>query len=174
MSAAPVDSPVAPFDAAIVLGAMVRPDGSPSPALVRRVEHGVRLAAGGHVRHLLMSGGPVRHATPEAHVMRDLAVASGIPPGRVHVETSSVNTIGNALMSRPLVEAKGWKRLLVVTDACHMPRTLYVFRRLGPAVVPSAAWPRTLPAREWYWAWLREAAALPWTIIRVERLKHMA
>ena len=30
-------SPVDRFDAAIVLGALVRPDGSPSPALARRV-----------------------------------------------------------------------------------------------------------------------------------------
>lgn len=174
MSAAPVDSPVASYDAAIVLGAMVRPDGSPSPALLRRVEHSVRLAAGGHVRHLLMSGGPVRHATPEAHVMRDLAVASGIPPGRVHVEASSVNTIGNARLSKAMAAELGWRRLLLVTDACHMPRALYVFHRLGPVVAPSAAWPRTLPAREWYWAWMREAAALPWTIVRVERLKCLA
>ena len=157
------------FDAAIVLGAMIRPDGSPSPALVRRVGHALTLARTGRVGHLLMSGGPVRHPVPEAHVMRDMALAAGILPDRVVVEDGSRNTIGNALLSRPLVEEREWRRLLIVTDACHMARALYIFRRLGLKVCPAAVWPHEPPGREWYTAWLREAAALPWSIIRVER-----
>jgi uncharacterized SAM-binding protein YcdF (DUF218 family) len=166
-----VDSPKAPFDAAIVLGAMVRPDGSPSPALARRVARGVELVRRGRAAHLLMSGGPVRHPVPEAHVMRDLALAAGIEAGRVVVETASRNTIGNALHCRPLAAERGWRRLLVVTDACHMARSLYIFHRLGLPVRPAPAWPRGGPAAEWYAAWVRELFALPWTVIRVERLK---
>ncbi|KIL98582.1 Protein of unknown function DUF218 [Paramagnetospirillum magnetotacticum MS-1] len=167
MTASPVDS----FDAAIILGAMVRPDGSPSPALARRVELGVRLARDGKVAHLLMSGGAVRHTTPEAHVMRAMALQSGLDPDRLHVEDASRNTIGNALMSRPMIEARGWTRLLIITDACHMARALYIFHRLGLKARPAAAWPETNPGPEWYMAWLREAFALPWTVIRVERMK---
>jgi uncharacterized SAM-binding protein YcdF (DUF218 family) len=162
---------VDPFDAAIVLGAMVAPDGSPSPALVRRVSHAVELARRGRVGHLLMSGGAVRHPVPEARIMRDLALAAGIAPERVLTEEASLNTIGNALLSRPIVERMGWKRLLLVTDACHIPRSLYVFRRLGLRVSPAPALPDGRPGREWWLAWLREAAALPWTVIRVERRK---
>lgn len=162
-------SPVEPFDAAIVLGAMVNPDGSPSQALVRRVRHAVALAQSGRVGHLLMSGGAVRHCVPEAHVMRDLALIAGLDPTRVVVEDASVNTIGNALLSRPIVMERGWRRLLVVTDACHLPRALYTFHRLGLPVRPSAALPEAAPGWEWWGAWAREVAALPWTIIRVER-----
>lgn len=166
MTLRPVDS----FDAAIVLGAMVRPDGSPSPALVRRVAHGVRLVEEGRVGHLLMSGGAVRHTVPEAHVMRDLALAAGVAADRLHVEDTSLNTIGNALRSRAIMKERGWHRLLVVTDACHMMRSLYTFHRLGLKVHPAPVWPKTAPRPEWYIAWLREAFALPWTIIRVERM----
>lgn len=162
---------VDPFDAAIVLGAMVAPDGSPSPALVRRVSHAVDLARRGRVGHLLMSGGAVRHPVPEAHVMRGLALAAGVPTEQLHVEDASLNTIGNALLSRAIVEEQGWRRLLVVTDSCHMMRSLYTFHRLGLKVHPAPAWPETAPRPEWYMAWLREAFALPWTIIRVERMK---
>ncbi len=169
MTVPPVDSPR--YDAAIVLGAMVRPDGSPSPAMARRVARAVRLIHDGRAGHLLMSGGPVRHAVPEAHVMRDLAMAAGVPADRVHVEDASVNTIGNALLSRPIVAEQGWERLLVVTDACHMARSLYTFHRLGLKVRAAPAWPWGIPGWEWYMAWLREAFALPWTILRVERLK---
>ncbi|CAA7621546.1 conserved hypothetical protein [Candidatus Terasakiella magnetica] len=161
------------FDAAIVLGAMIRPDGSPSPALTRRVARGIELVRQGRVEHLLMSGGAVRHPTPEAHVMRDMALAEGIAPGRVVVEDQSHNTIGNAVLSRPLVKARGWTRLLVITDACHLPRALYIFHRFGLAVHPAAALPAHRPGWEWYGAWGREILALPWTILRVERAKIM-
>ena len=156
------------YDAAIVLGAQVRRDGSPSPALVRRVEHAVRLAQAGVIGHLLMSGGAVCHPTPEARIMRDLALAAGLAPERVTTEESSRNTIGNALLSRPIIAQRGWKRLVLVTDACHIPRALYVFHRLGVRVRPAAALPEGWPRREWWAAWLREAAALPWTVLRVE------
>ena len=170
MPSAPTASPdAAPFDVAIVLGAMVRPDGSPSLALARRVALGVKLAQAGRVGHLLMSGGAVRHPVPEARVMRAMALECGIAAERLHVEEDSVNTIGNARLSRPLIEARGWRRLLVVTDACHMARSLYIFHRLGLPVRPAPAWPEQAPGWEWYGAWVREAFALPWTMIRVER-----
>jgi uncharacterized SAM-binding protein YcdF (DUF218 family) len=156
------------FDAAIVLGAMVRPDGSPSPALARRVTRAVQLASSGRAAHLVMTGGAVRHATPEAQVMRALAVAAGIEAHRVVVEDRAVNTITNALLSKAVVEAHGWRRLALVTDASHMPRALYTFRRLGLAVSPVAAWPIGAPRPEWFTAWGREVLALPWTLIRVE------
>lgn len=170
MSAAPVDSPLPLYDAAIVLGAMVRPDGSPSPAMARRVARGVRLIQEGRAGHLLMSGGAVRHPVPEASVMRSIALDLGVPADRLHVEEASLNTIGNALLSRPMVEEKGWTRLAVVTDACHMARSLYIFRRLGLTVRPEPAWPEERPRGEWYAAWVREAFALPWTIARVEKI----
>jgi uncharacterized SAM-binding protein YcdF (DUF218 family) len=158
------------FDAAIVLGATVAPDGSPSPAMVRRVARAVELARGNPSAHLLMSGGPVRHPVPEARIMRELAVAAGIEPNRVLIEDRSRNTIGNALYSRPIIRRHGWTRLLLVTDACHIPRSLYVFRRFGLTVGPAPAMPIERAGPEWWLAWLRELAALPWTVIRVERI----
>ncbi len=166
MSAPPVE-PV--FDAAIVLGAMVRPDGSPSPALARRVLHAVGLAHAGRVGHLLMTGGPVSHPLPEAWAMRDLAVAAGMPSERVSIEDRARNTIDNALLSAAIVRARGWRRLAVVTDAYHLPRATYIFRRCGLEVAGIPAFPAGRPGREWWLAWLREAGALPWTVLRVER-----
>ena len=157
------------FDAAIVLGAMVRPDGSPSRALERRVRHAVALALAGRVHHLLMTGGPVRHPLPEAWAMRELAVAAGLAPERVVVEDRARNTIDNARLSAVIVAERGWRRLAVVTDAYHLPRALYVFRRFGVTAAGLPAFPAGLPASEWWLSCLREAGALPWTVLRVER-----
>lgn len=161
--------PVEPYDVAIVLGASLRPDGSPSPALLRRVAHGVDLARAGRAGHLLMSGGPVRHPVPEAWRMRDLALAAGLDPAVVHVEDRSRNTIENARLSRPILAARGWTRLVIVTDAYHAARAAYVFRRLGLNARVSAPFPPDRLRKEWWLAYLREASALPWTVLRVER-----
>ena len=166
-----VPSPPLPcpsFDVAIVLGATLLPDGRPSPALERRVLHAVGLAQAGRVGHLLMTGGPVRHPRPEALAMRDLALAAGLDGGRLAVEVEARNTIDNARLSRPIVAARGWRRLAVVTDAYHLPRALYVFRRSGLAVAGLPAFPHGFPGRDWWLACLREAGALPWTVARVE------
>jgi uncharacterized SAM-binding protein YcdF (DUF218 family) len=162
------DVQCAAFDAAIVLGAMVLADGSPSPALTRRVLRAAALVREGRAAALLMSGGPVAHSRPEAWVMRDLAVAAGIPADRVMIEDQSRNTIENARLSLPIAAKHGWRNLAVVTDSYHLPRALYVFRRFGCRTTGIAARPTGQPGREWWAAWVREAAALPWTVLRVE------
>ncbi len=157
------------FDAAIVLGASLRPDGTPSAALERRVRHGAALCLSGRAGHLVMAGGAVAHARPEALAMRDLALALGLAPARVMVEDRSRNTIENALYTLPLAHAHGWRRLAVVTDLYHLPRALYVFRRLGQPVAGLAVPPPRPPGRDWLLAGLREVPALPWTMVRLER-----
>lgn len=150
------------FEAAIVLGARIGTDGRPGSALRRRVAHGVALVQAGRAARLLMSGGAVGHPTPEAEAMRALALAAGLAPEQVWVEATSRSTIGNARACRTIVVAEGWQRLALVTDACHLPRALYAFRRYGlrPAGLAAA------PSR--WRAWLREGLALPWTVLRIE------
>lgn len=118
-----------------------------------------------------MSGGPVSHPTPEAWAMRDLALSLGLAAARVEIEDRARNTIENALHTRPILAARGWRRVLVVTDAYHLPRALYVFRRLGVMAEGAGARPSRRRA-EWVLAWLREVAALPWTVARVERRRR--
>lgn len=158
------------YDVAIVLGARLRPDGGPSPALARRVGHGVALVQAGRAHALLMTGGATSSAVPEARVMRELALAAGVPGALVHVEEQARNTIENALFSAPLVRQRGWRRLLVVTDSFHLPRTRYIFARLGLAVALAGVRPAR-PSAQWWLAHAREAAALPWTMLRVEALR---
>ena len=154
------------FDCAIVLGAKVNSDGSPSPALARRVAHAVDLARAGRVGHLLMSGGPVNHPVPEAHVMRDLAIAAGLAAGRVHVEECSRDTIGNARHCLPIIAAQGWGRLVVVTDSFHLPRTRLIFAAHGLTASASGVRPDRISA-EWIIAHLREIPAMAKTVYRL-------
>jgi uncharacterized SAM-binding protein YcdF (DUF218 family) len=147
-------------DVIIVLGAALRPDGSPSPALERRVVRGVRAFREGLAGHLLLSGGAVRHPTPEAEAMARLALALGVPPESLVLEDRSRNTFENALHCGREMAERGWRQAAVVTDSFHMARALFVFRKLG---IPAIGCPvhECLGETRWRWyvAHLREMAA---------------
>lgn len=154
------------FHCAIVLGAKVMDDGTPSPALARRVAHATTLVHSGRVAHLLMSGGAVNHPVPEAQVMRDLAMAAGIAADRIVIEDRSRNTIGNARYCAPIIAAHGWTRLLLITDSFHLPRARLIFAHHGLSVALSGARPDGVSA-EWVMAHLREIPAMMKTLFRL-------
>jgi uncharacterized SAM-binding protein YcdF (DUF218 family) len=161
------------FDVAIILGARIEDDGSPSPAMARRVGHGVKLLRDGRVGALLMSGGATTSPVAEAVVMRELALELGAPAEAVHTEECALNTIQNALCSAPLIRQRGWRRLLVVTDSFHRLRTRYIFHRFGLGVTVAGVRP-VRPTWDWWRAHVREALALPWTVLRVEAYRLRA
>ena len=67
------------FDVIVVMGAAVWPSGVPSPALKRRLDHGVFLWQKRYSENLLLTGGTGRFPPAEALVMRRLALAAGVP-----------------------------------------------------------------------------------------------
>lgn len=158
------------FDVAVILGAAVDGAGRASPALLRRVAHGVGLFHGGRVGHLLMSGGGARPGHREAMVMREAAMAAGVPHHALLVEDQSRSTLENARFCKPIIEANAWRRIVVVTDGYHLPRALYTFRRLGVAAAGEAAAPP--PNADLLRARLREAGAFLCYLWRVERCRR--
>lgn len=138
--------PSRPFDVILVLGARVRADGGPGPSVRRRVAHAVREFRRGAAPRLLMSGGSFEGLPAESHVMRDLAVDAGVPGDRILVEERSRNTLENMAFSLPILERNDWRRVLVVTDGFHMPRSLLILRRLGIDATGS----RASGAPAWY------------------------
>ena len=69
-------------------------------------------------------------------IMRDVLVASGVPPERILVDATSSNTFESAKHLLPLL---GSSPFLLVTSAGHMPRALGVFEKAGaiPRPVPT-------------------------------------
>lgn len=132
-----------PPDAVVVLGAPPVAPGVAGPVLERRVRHGVAVLRERGACHLVLSGGTVGPPPAEAEIMRALALAQGIAADCVVVEDRSRNTFENALYTGLIMRRRGWRRMIVVTDAFHMPRTLFVYRRLGLRVTGDAVRERT-------------------------------
>jgi uncharacterized SAM-binding protein YcdF (DUF218 family) len=103
-----------------------------------RLLYGVRLARRLRLP-LVVSGGRVLSAPvvpPEAEVAARLAVDLGVPPGMVRVESESRTTAENAVLTR---ERFAFDRVVLVTSAYHMRRSLLAFSRVGMEALPAPA-----------------------------------
>ena len=144
-----------PADCAVVLGAGVRADGSPSLALSDRVAQGVRLYRERHVEALVMTGGvDPRHGQSEAAVMRRLAVEAGVPEAAVLVDEEGVDTRASARNCARILREHAWEDALLVSHDYHLLRAKTAFGRAGARVY-------TVPAQE-----TRPLARAPYYLLR--------
>ncbi len=118
-------------DVVVVLGAPPTAAGAPGPRMRRRMAGGVGAFRRSAAQALLVTGGPPGADPTEAALMRDLAIAAGVPRSRIVVEPTAGSTFDNAARSAEIMRARGWSKALVVTDALHLPRALLAFRAEG-------------------------------------------
>ncbi len=88
---------------------------------------------------VLISGGKVDPESPDppvSHAMRDLLLRLGIPAADLFVEDVSRNTHENAIESARVLRERGLGRVLLVTEAAHLERSLRCFRKQGVDAVP--------------------------------------
>ena len=116
------------FDAVVVLGCRVRPDGTASPTLLRRVEAGARLVLAGKAPRLVLSGGKVGSEITEAAAALPYALGTGLSRETIELEERSRTTDENAAEVARMFGARD-RSVLVVTDAYHVPRSVRLFRK---------------------------------------------
>lgn len=75
----------------------------------------------------------------EANDMHDLLVELGVPENAVLVENRARNTSENAIFGRVLLEEKRLRRLILVTSAFHMGRSVAMLKKQGFTEIQ--AWP---------------------------------
>ena len=113
---------------AIIFGAGLRWDGSPTAILRDRVETGANLYFGGRVEKLLMSGDNqvVEYNEPEA--MRQYAVSLGIPDDAIVLDYAGRRTYDTCYRAKAIF---GVDSALLVTQKFHLPRALFLCNALG-------------------------------------------
>jgi uncharacterized SAM-binding protein YcdF (DUF218 family) len=114
------------YDALVVAGCRVFPDGRPSHALARRVAVAVELWQRGVAPRIVLTGGPsVGAPISEAEAAARLCEAWGVPRERLVLEEKSTSTLENARFAAELLQGE----VLVVSDAAHVFRCRRMFRR---------------------------------------------
>jgi uncharacterized SAM-binding protein YcdF (DUF218 family) len=116
--------PQGTYDAIVVAGCRVLPDGSPSLSLVRRTTKAVELWRRGAAPLIALTGGS-RDALPaESMVAAEVARKLGVPESALVLEIHSTSTAENARCLRALVT---FNRIVVVTDSFHVFRCEWFF-----------------------------------------------
>jgi uncharacterized SAM-binding protein YcdF (DUF218 family) len=105
-----------------------------STTLVRLVE-GVALYRSLPGAKLILSGGAVFDAVPEAEVMARVARSLGVSPQDLVLEPYSWDTEEEA---RLIKDSVGKDKFILVTSASHQRRAMALFQRQGMAPIP---WP---------------------------------
>jgi vancomycin permeability regulator SanA len=119
---------VPPAPVALVLGALVQPDGTPSAFLTARLALAKRLYDAGKVRVLLVSGDRHGPDYDEPDTMRDWLVARGVPAMRVVVDYAGFDTYDSCARATRVF---GVRRAVVVTQTYHLDRAVTLCRHLG-------------------------------------------
>lgn len=121
-----------------------------------RISEAARLLEEGRGKRLLISG--VNPVTGRPALMRISGLGEAIFSCCVDLGYAALNTVGNAAETQRWAQVHGYRRVIVVTAAYHMPRSLAELARAMPDVdlVPHPVAPDGLRRKVW---WLDTATA---------------
>lgn len=113
---------------AIVFGAGLRRDGSPTAILRDRVDTAASLYFSGKVEKLLMSGDNQFLTYNEPESMRQYALSLGVPDEAIVLDYAGRRTYDTCYRARTVFEVDD---VLLVTQKFHLPRALFLCNALG-------------------------------------------
>ena len=123
--------PAGEYDAIIVLGAQVKPDGEPSLQLQWRIDAAAQAWQERNCLIVVCGAQGSNEPAPEALVMRDELVKQGVPEEMILTDAESFNTRQNIANAVKLLEGRDVKRVLIVTSDYHLPRAMAIAEDAG-------------------------------------------
>ena len=105
-----------------------------------RLFHAFRLYKAAKAPVIVITGGnvfPQEGLQSEAMYSKAILEEIGVASDAILTETDSRNTYQNAVNTRKMLGEIGIDRIILVTDAFHMPRAVAVFEKAGFEVIPS-------------------------------------
>jgi uncharacterized SAM-binding protein YcdF (DUF218 family) len=130
-------------DAVLVLGGVTRVGAGPSSAVewgeaVDRFTRGLDLWRAGKAPALILTAAriPGRGGASEGELLRQEAIRLGIPSGSIFLTEQVFDTRSEALAVRRLMDRSDWKRIILVTSAFHMRRSMMLMQRAGVDAAP--------------------------------------
>lgn len=115
-------------DAIVVLGASVFADGTPSGILQDRLDDGVALYFAGVAPKLIMSGDNGTESYNEVRVMKQYAIAQGVPSEDIFCDHAGFSTYESMYRAKYVF---GCQRIVVATQTYHLYRALWSAKSLG-------------------------------------------
>ncbi len=67
----------------------------------------------------------------DSEISYKILLSLGVPKEKLYYENKSLNTYENAKYSKEICDKYGFKKPILVTQSIHIPRSVYIFRKLG-------------------------------------------
>lgn len=115
-------------DCIIVLGAGVKPDGTPSDMLKDRLDTAVEAYKRGLSQKILMSGDHGRDDYDEVNAMKKYAIAQGIPSSDIFMDHAGFSTYDSMSRAKEIFQIN---KAFVVSQRYHLYRALYLANSKG-------------------------------------------
>ena len=115
-------------EVALVLGASVFDDGTPTTTLAQRLAVGAALYRDHRVKRVLVSGERGTAAYDQVDVMRTELIKMGVPNSEIFTDHGGLDTWDSMVRAHKIYEVKS---AIVVTQGWHMPRALWLAKRAG-------------------------------------------
>jgi len=158
--------PAAP--AAIVFGAGLWRDGTPTTVLRDRISTAAQLYFSGKVQKILMSGDNSYLDYNEPGAMREYALSLGVPETAIVLDYAGRRTYDTCYRARAIF---GLQEVILVTQSFHLPRALYTCNLLGLKAVGVASDLRDYNRGSWLYWNLRELPASLTALLDVHILR---
>lgn len=113
---------------ALVFGAGIEPDGTPTPYLRDRIETAVKLYKAKRVSKLLMTGDNSSNTHNEPAVMKKYAQKLGVPSSAIVLDDAGFNTYDSCYRAH---EIFGLHDATLVSQGYHLPRAMTTCKGLG-------------------------------------------
>lgn len=115
-------------DCIVILGCLVKNDGSPSDMLADRLSRGIELYQNGAAPKIIVSGDHGQTSYDEVNAMKRVAMDAGIPAGDIFMDHAGFSTYETIYRAKEIFEAD---KIIIVTQEYHLYRALYIAEGLG-------------------------------------------
>jgi vancomycin permeability regulator SanA len=122
------ESEVPTTPVALVLGAQVNPDGTPSGFLAARLDLAKRLYDAGLIEMIIVSGDHLAVEFDEPAAMRNYLLDAGLPAEKVIADPGGFDTYESCLRAKRVFNLS---QLIIVTQSYHLVRAVATCRALG-------------------------------------------
>lgn len=117
-------------EAALVLGASVASNGTLSLVLKERADKALELYQTHKVRKILVTGDDSTLEYNEVYPVGKYLIAAGVPKDDIFLDYAGFDTYSSMYRAREVFAVRS---MIITTQRFHLPRAVYVARRLGIA-----------------------------------------
>ena len=158
------------YDAVVVLGAQVKPDGVPSVQLSLRLDRAAEVWERKHVPVVVCGAQGRDEPEPEAYTMKRYLTEKGIPEEMILEEPESMNTDENISLAKKILDAypSEIRKVVIVTSDYHVPRSMALARDKGLEAAGVGS-----PCLQEYWLKNHGRETLSWIKYWLKKYLHL-